>query len=88
MAAFAVASVAASCTLALALWNGRGVLDRSYEQLLQDVDRPAGQEAAIGALREKLLAGLRKIRQHEDDDGRPGLVARNALEHLRKELER
>lgn len=78
----------ASCAGATALWDGLRSKDRTFEQLLHDTKGTVNVEAAIGRLREKLLTGVRAIKVHCDRPDRAGSIARNALAHVGKEIDR
>lgn len=78
----------ASCVGATALWDGLRAKDRTFEQLLVDTKGTVNVEAAIGRLREKLLTGVRAIKAHRERPDRVGSLARNALAHVDKEIDK
>lgn len=67
-------------------WLDRRVYATPVDVLINAADRGENVELAIEGLRAHGMAIIRAIEKHEKDDGRRGILARNALEHFRKEL--
>lgn len=71
----------------VAMWDGCCSKFLTYDQCVTEL-RGKNPQAAAERLRVKVQFGLRELREMSKRPGRDGRVARNALEHIRKELDR
>ncbi|MBC8117141.1 MAG: hypothetical protein H7062_22330 [Candidatus Saccharimonas sp.] len=81
--------VAASCCTVTIMtqWDGTKSSERAFEQLLEDSKSAdsAIREIAIECLRVKATQGIDAIRSNKEREDRSGMLAKNALKHLRNE---
>lgn len=80
---------AVACSHAvIVLWDGRAGRDMVFEELLRDLDRPDDKPATVERMRQKLVIGVQAVKETSRGNDRAAMIARLAIEHLRKELDR
>lgn len=57
----------------------------SPDAMLQALERGENVPIAIESLRSFVMKAMREIKKHEGDEGRQGMLARNAGDHFQKE---
>jgi type VI protein secretion system component VasK len=85
---FLVMWAAVACSHAVVVfWSGHHGRGMVFEELLEDLQRPDDKPATVERMRQKLVDGIRAVKEASRGSDRSATIANLAIGHLRKELD-